>query len=81
MFEPFGKLSPKQFVDRHLWDAATLVCVSERLRKTLSPHRKILHVPQGLDTAPLRRRKRGSDRSSSDGSGEPARSRKAWRRS
>jgi glycosyltransferase involved in cell wall biosynthesis len=55
-FEPFGPLSPKQFVDRHLWDAATVVCVSERLHRELSPHREVLHVPQGVDTDSLRRR-------------------------
>lgn len=51
----YGRLTPRQFVDAHLWDAATVVCISKRLQAELAPYRDVLHAPQGIDAPDLGR--------------------------
>lgn len=47
--EQFDLLSPQQMTQKFLRDAGTVVAISQRLQKILSPYREILWAPNGFE--------------------------------
>lgn len=47
----YGCLSPGEFADTHLQDAATLGATSKRLQELLTAERAVHHTPEGVDVA------------------------------
>ncbi len=46
----FGPCSPNEMVKRYLGDARTVICTSERLVNTITPHHpRVFHTPNGID--------------------------------
>lgn len=52
----FGPCSDMDMVRKYLFDADTVICTSDRLRRTVAPwHPRVFHTPNGVNTAKFRR--------------------------
>jgi glycosyltransferase involved in cell wall biosynthesis len=47
--EQYGLFSPKGMVQKYLQDAGTVVAISQRLQRLLSPYREVLWAPNGFE--------------------------------